>query len=179
MHEKAVIEEGKELHESDLPDHKVSLISILLAFQWCCHFIFIVLGLFIWLFTLASWKDLSTKDKFIEDYLTNWKLKPLVDIIPTKNSRWPDGYENLIYREFKTLEGCNCLNVKAKGNKIYSGNWDVVQAAAGCTSILPMDPSKITKFFGFNLCGLRSGHNFIEVERPQLIKGEPVWSEDK
>jgi len=160
-------------------ENKVSCVSIILSFQWWCHFLFTILGFLIFLFTIASWTDLGSRDIFIEDYLTNWKLKPIVDIIATDSMKWPNGYENLIDRKFGTVAGWNCKGIDKQDDKIYVGSWDVNKASDGCESILPMDKTILSKIYSKNIWALRSYHNFVDMERPQIIKDQIKCSEGK
>jgi len=162
-----------------MEERRVSWVSILIIFQWGCHVIFTFFGLIIFLITISAYMDLGERDQFIEDYLANWDLKPLVDIKAIKNTRCPDDYEMLLTREFGTIEGCDCLNVNSQSNKIYKDSCNVNQATQGCQNILPMDKSKLNKFYGFNFCGLRAGDSFLEVERPKLRHDNLTCSDGK
>lgn len=160
-------------------EFRVSCVSILLGFQCWIHLVFSLMGFVIFLVTIASWRNLGQADLFIEDYVANWKLKPYVEIVSTQASKCPEGFEFLINREFGTIAGWNWLGIKSQSDQIYPDNWDVNQAADGCQSILPMDVVKLSKLYSYNLCGRRSGNNFIDIERPTIVREGATCSKDK
>ena len=152
--------------KDDLVDRRISCTSILMVLQWCCHCLFFLIGILLWVITLSAWNDISDQDKFIVDYTKNWEYKPIVDIKPTTSLKWPEGYENLLTREFSTLVGWYCYDDVQNKSSLYTGNCNINQTAKGCTRVSPVGPVVLNKFYSNQLCGLREGLNFLETQRP-------------
>ena len=97
-------------------------------------------------------------------------MKPIVDIQVTKTNKCPQGYDNLILRNFGTSIGCECYDAFSNTTNIYVGNCDINQTSFGCERIAPVGPTALTKIFSYKVCGLREGPNFLDMERPVKVR---------
>ena len=101
----------------------------------------------------------------IQDFKSNWELKPIVDI-KTTPGEWPAGYESLIHAEWPGTEtGCD-WSFSFSYNGLDTGSCDTNRTQAGCTTVRSTDAMPLDKFYAYKICGKREGDPFYLMKFP-------------
>ena len=136
---------------------------------WIDIFLYVVcilLGVALLIVSIVAYSSVSEYDNGISDFKNNWNSRPIVDI-KTALSGCPQGYEELIVGEWPgTVEGCDCSRAWSLFySNLYSSQCSRNQTRDGCYRVLPQRPLPLTKFYSYNVCGLRGGDNFVEAKK--------------
>lgn len=100
------------------------------------------------------------------DFKENWETRYLVDIA-VSHDKCPEGYENLIDRQWPGTEhGCDCSRSYKFFRGVQTGHCDKNETRAGCVDVWSNSAIPLEKFYSYRLCGKREGEPFHKAERP-------------
>ncbi|CAI2360032.1 unnamed protein product [Moneuplotes crassus] len=107
----------------------------------------------------------------LNDFKTNWSLKPIVDI-KTGLSRCPGGYEDLIIDRWPgTSTGCDCSHAWGFYPNLQTGRCDVNETNDGCRTVSSTASMPLNKFYSYRICAKRQGDPFNRAVRPTKMFG--------
>jgi len=85
---------------------------------------FIISSIITLILSVSAYSYLNSYHANMGDFMNNWSLKPLVDIVASQNG-CPSGYENLNDWEWPgTVAGCDCIFSFKYFNRLYTGYCD-------------------------------------------------------
>lgn len=126
----------------------------------------IIFGITSMIFAIIGYAHFGSHDATMQDFKENWLMKPIVEIT-TSEGAWPDGYENLIDRQWPgTRAGWDCTTSERVQHGVRAGYCTSDETSDGCKSIEPASEIPYEKFYSHSIWARRSGDNFVDAIRP-------------
>jgi hypothetical protein len=81
----------------------------------------LMVALLLGIFTHMTYYEQVYSDSMVDDFILNWSMKPIVEIIATDDQNCPHPFEPLITDKWQgTTKGCYCPSAE----KVESGKCD-------------------------------------------------------